>query len=68
MTVSDEQIATELGVDVDTVAGYFTTGSLRGRLIGGHWRTTRGEVDRWLLGHDPNGAIDPPFRFPLDFS
>jgi len=58
-----DQIAAELGVNVQTVQGYFRTGGLPGRKIGHRWRTTRRTFDEWLTsGPVPGGPLpdSPP--------
>ena len=43
-----DQIATELGVDVQTVQRLFRDGDLPGRKIGRGWRANRTDLDAWI--------------------
>jgi len=43
---SDTEVATQLGVHVDTVRRLRANGGIRSIRVGGQWRTSQSEVDR----------------------
>lgn len=51
-----EQVATELGVHIQTAQRYFRDHGLPGRKIGHSWMTTREALNTWLIGLPP----EPP--------
>lgn len=64
MYLTAEQIADELGVNIQTIRTAFRDGSLPGRKLGHGWKTTRTALDEWLLAGNqtPTAPALPPLE------